>query len=321
MSIPSRAHGDGRQSGRGFPSECVFRLCEIQISSREACFCSSSQARGNAREILNAASAVVLHGVERAVGCAKKFLGCVAILRKSSDPCANRKRRALWFSRESLADSSDNTRRDVLAGFWQYHCEFIATVSRVHVEKHHAEWALRAARTVKLRFENADEAPVIRQPREWVGNGHRAYLLEEASLIQQRAGKHDHIAACLAQFRQKKRAIEELPRKCRRCMADNIERGHDKERLIEEAGGALLVFVVLEPLAKTDRGDQEQRCGKQIPGTREQVRSMRDGRGGCGQKCGARHIGSQGNDQQPCGSFLAGLPRGWHVALDYDGSE
>jgi len=40
----------------------------------------------------------------------------------------------------------------------------------VHVEKHHAKWALRAAGTVKLRFENADEAPVIRQPRERVGN-------------------------------------------------------------------------------------------------------------------------------------------------------
>ena len=89
--------------------------------------------------------------------------------------------------------------------------------------------------------------------------------------------------------------------------------------MIEEAGGALLLSVVLEPLAKTDRGDQEQRRGKQIPGTREQVRGMRDGRGGCGQKRCARYIGSQGNDQQPCGSFLAWLPRGWHVALDSDG--
>src|ERR1700687_27489 len=117
MSIPSRAHGDGRQSERGFPSGCVFRLCEIQISSREAWFCSSSQARGNAREILNAASAVMLHGVERAVGSAKKFLGRVAILRESSDPCADRKPGALWFSGETLADSSDDARRDVLARF------------------------------------------------------------------------------------------------------------------------------------------------------------------------------------------------------------
>src|SRR6266849_7263729 len=97
-------------------------------------FYSSSQARGNAREILNAASAVVLHGVERAVGSAKKFLGRVAILRESSDARADGKRRALRFSGETLADSRDDARRDVLAGFRQYHREFIAAVPRGRVD-------------------------------------------------------------------------------------------------------------------------------------------------------------------------------------------
>src|SRR5258708_12752217 len=120
MSIPSRAHGDGRQSERGFPSGCVFRLCETQISSREAWFCSSSQARGNAREILNAASAVVLHGVERAVGSAKKFLGRVAILRESRDACANRERRALRLSGEAPSASTDHTPPTALAAFPHY---------------------------------------------------------------------------------------------------------------------------------------------------------------------------------------------------------
>ncbi len=52
-------------------------------------FCSSSQARGNAREILNAASAAVLHDIESAVSRTKKFFGCVAILGKSSDSRAD----------------------------------------------------------------------------------------------------------------------------------------------------------------------------------------------------------------------------------------
>src|SRR6266478_1673301 len=186
---------------------------------------------------------MVLHRIERAVRSAEKFLGRVAILRECRDARANRKRRALRFTGETLADSRDDARTDVLAGFRQYQCEFIATVPRggvnragmvaqnlgdthqrttagqvsvlivddleaVHVEKHDAEWALRAARTVKLRFENADEAPVIRQPREWISDGHRAHLLEEASLIQQCSGKHDDIAKCFAQLRQKKRAIK-----------------------------------------------------------------------------------------------------------------
>src|SRR5437016_1585892 len=243
---------------------------------------------------------MVLHGIERAVGSAKKFLGCVAILRECRDARANRKGRALRFSGKTLADSRDDARRDVLVGFRQHQREFIATVPRggvnragmaaqnlgdthqraaagqmsvlivddleaVHVEKHDAEWPLRAARTVKLRFENADKAPVIRQPREWISDGHRAHLLEKTSLIEQRSGKHDDIAERLAQLRQKERAVEELSGKSRRSVADDVERGHDKKRVIEKASGAFFVSVILEALAKTDRRDQEQRSGKQIP--------------------------------------------------------
>src|SRR2546428_6516 len=53
-------------------------------------FCSSSPARGNAREILNAAPGAVLHDVESAVSRTKKFFGCVAILGKGGDSRADR---------------------------------------------------------------------------------------------------------------------------------------------------------------------------------------------------------------------------------------
>src|SRR5258707_11884219 len=89
--------------------------------------------------------------------------------------------------------------------------------------------------------------------------------------------------------------------------------------MIEQAGVAFLVYGVLEALAKTDRGDQEKSGEEQIPRTGQQVRGMRDRRGGGGKKSGARHIRSQGNDQQNGGGFLSGVPRGRHVALDGDG--
>jgi len=54
--------------------------------------CSSSQARGNPREILNAADAPVLHGIESAVGGAKKLFGRVAVFRESRDAGADGKR-------------------------------------------------------------------------------------------------------------------------------------------------------------------------------------------------------------------------------------
>ncbi len=91
--------------------------------------------------------------------------------------------------------------------------------------------------------------------------------------------------------------------------------------MIEEAGLASLASVVREALPKTDRCDQEQRGREQIPRTGHHVRSMRDGRGRRGQKSSAGHISSQGNGQQRRGGFLAGLPRGGHVALHGDGGE
>src|SRR5258706_4811850 len=167
-----------------------------------------------------------------------------------------------------VTENLTDTHQRAAAG--QMSVVIVDDLEAVHVEEHDAEGALRAARTVKLRFKNADEPAVIRQPREWVSDGHRAHLLEKASLLQQRAGKHDDKAARLAQLRQKKQAIEKLPGKCCRRVADDIERCHDKERVIEEVGGAFLVSVVLEEPAKTYCGVQEQHCALLIPRTRQQ---------------------------------------------------
>src|SRR2546430_1960689 len=123
---------------------------------------------------------MVLHRIECAVRSAEKFLGRVAVLRECRDARANRNRRALRFSGETLADSTDAARGDVLAAFRQYQREFIPTVPRgganrtgmvartlgdthqrttggqvsvltvddvgaAHIEKHDAKGALRAA--------------------------------------------------------------------------------------------------------------------------------------------------------------------------------
>src|SRR5260370_23133045 len=207
---------------------------------------SSSQERGNAREILNATPAMVLHGIERAVGDGEEFLRRIAILRESRNSGAHRKRRVLRLSGETLADSSDHARGDVFSGFRQYQSKFVAAVSRggvncagmiaqnladahqraaarempvlivddlatIHVEKYDAEEALRAPRAVNLGLKTADESAVIRQSGERVGNRHRAYLLAKARLVQQSAGKHDDVAERLGQLREKKGAVKKLP--------------------------------------------------------------------------------------------------------------
>src|SRR4029077_7849441 len=98
--------------------------------SREAWSYSSSQARGNAREILYVAPAMVFHGVERTVRGPKKLFGRITILRKSGDSCADGKRGVFRFRREAFADTRNDTRSDVLASLGQYQREFVAAVTR-----------------------------------------------------------------------------------------------------------------------------------------------------------------------------------------------
>src|SRR5260370_29425949 len=102
-------------------------------------------------------------------------------------------------------------------------------------------------------------------------------------------------------------------------MVDDVKGGNDKKRVIEQAGGALLVALALETLLKTNCGNQEQGSGKQIPWAGKQVRRMCNGRGGRGKKSGARQKGSQSNPPQRRGGFLAGVPGNRHKNLDGGG--
>src|SRR5258708_17158352 len=99
-------------------------------------------------------------------------------------------------------------------------------------------------------------------------------------------------------------------------MADDVKGGNDKKRVIEQAGGALLVALALETLLKTNCGNQEQGSGKQIPWAGKQVRRMCNGRGGRGKKSGARQISSQSNRQQHGGGVLSWLAGHRHIKLD-----
>src|SRR2546429_6266127 len=163
------------------------------------------------------------------------------------------------FRSQALANPRDDARRDVLAGFRKNQREFIASVTRgrvdgarvaaknfsdahqraaagqvsvlivdelqtVHVEEQHAEGALRAARAVQFGFQHADETAIIREARKGIADGHAAYLLEQARLVEQSAGEHHHVAERLAQLREEERPVEELARKGRGDVADRIQR-------------------------------------------------------------------------------------------------
>src|SRR5260370_17643675 len=71
------------------PGDGFFGAMKRKFRPERHVECSSSQARGNTREILYAASAAVLHGIKGAVSGTEKFFGGITIFRESSDTGAD----------------------------------------------------------------------------------------------------------------------------------------------------------------------------------------------------------------------------------------
>src|SRR5215472_152430 len=94
---------------------------------------SSSQTRGDAREILYTAPAAVLHGIESAVSSAKQLFRRVAILGKSGYACTHGDLWSFGLRRKAFANARDDARGDVPARFRQNESKFVAAVARSRV--------------------------------------------------------------------------------------------------------------------------------------------------------------------------------------------
>src|SRR6267154_1823341 len=103
-------------------------------------------------------------------------------------------------------------------------------------------------------------------------------------------------------------------------MANKVQRCYSEQRVVIQAGWAFGA-VGRKPLAKINCGREKQTGRKQIPGTRENVRSARDWRCGRGEKGRAREIRRRGYHQERTGSLTAWLARGGNVSLDQERSE
>src|SRR5262249_35587952 len=192
--------------------------------------------------------AAMLHAVESAIRCSKKFFRCITIFRKRGHAGACGKSRAFRFRGHTFANAGDDARSNVAASFRQNDVKFVSAEARscinsaavvtdkspkanqspaasqmillfvygfqaVHIKKGHAERALRAARTIWLGFHSADKAAIVRKPRQRIAYCESAHLIEQARLIQKSSAKHDDIARSLAEFRQEERRIQKMARK------------------------------------------------------------------------------------------------------------
>src|SRR5215468_3250327 len=143
----------------------------------------------------------------------------------------------------------------------------------IHIEKSHAEGALGAARPVELGFHHADQAAIVRETGKRIAYRESAHLIEQASLIQEGAAKHDDVTGGFAEFCKKEWPIQKVARKCCGDVASHIERSDDEKRIIVERTA---IFFFMKTAAKRKRGEQEKAGGKQIPGTRNDLQCLRD---------------------------------------------
>jgi len=117
------------QSERVFPSEWLFDSVKYNFFPR-ALSCSSSQARGDPREILNAAPAMMLHGVEgRGRAAPRSFSGVSPSSGKRRDSRTDRQRRALRLQRKAARGFARPRARRCLCRLPQYQCELVAARS------------------------------------------------------------------------------------------------------------------------------------------------------------------------------------------------
>src|SRR5262245_12255056 len=90
---------------------------------------SASQARCNAREIVNAAAAM-RHAVKSAVCGSEQLFGRVAVFRKRCGPGARRERGRFGLGSHFFVNAANNTRRDVGPGFGKNDGEFVSAIAR-----------------------------------------------------------------------------------------------------------------------------------------------------------------------------------------------
>src|ERR1700758_4357582 len=95
----------------------------------------------------------------------------------------------------------------------------------VHIEQNDAEGALRAAGTIQLCFQDAEQAAIVGESGQRIADGHGAHLLEKACLVQERAGEHDDVADGFAYFREEKGTVEKLARESGSEVANNVQGG------------------------------------------------------------------------------------------------
>src|SRR6267142_4254987 len=111
----------------------------------------------------------------------------------------------------------------------------------VHIKKHDAEWALRTARAIQFRFQDADEAAIVGQASERIADGQRAHLVEQAGLIEQGTEEHHDVACGFAQFSEEERSIQKMAGKSSCKVARYVERRHDEKRIVVQRS-AILFF-------------------------------------------------------------------------------
>ena len=315
----------------------------------------SSQARGNARDGIDGAAAM-LHAIEGAIRGGEKLFSGIAILWISGNAGADGEGWFLRLGGQAFPNAIRNTRGKLFGSFGKHDSEFITAVAggridgarmmaqnlteanegaaademaeavvdgleAVHIEQHDAEGPTRAAGAIEFGFDDGDKAAIVRETGERIADGQRTDLIEEPRLVNQSAAEHDGVARNFGEFGQEKWAIEEPLREHSPEVASGIQEGNEEERVVVERGLTVVLLAILVAAIEDIGRKSKERAGKRFPWTREEGTKLGDGSCWSGEKRGAGDVRRAGNHEEGARGFAAGLTRNREKTLDSERSE
>src|SRR5260370_35342844 len=86
----------------------------------------------------------------------------------------------------------------------------VHALQSIQIEQQDREFAAGAAGALDFGFENVNEMPVIGEARKRIADSQVPYLQKQPRVIEQGSAKHEGIAGCAQELRQRKGCVQHL---------------------------------------------------------------------------------------------------------------
>src|SRR5487761_141904 len=215
----------------------------------------------------------------------QQFFDGQAVARIDGDAGADGNARLDAVLNQSFANAMRDLNGDSFLSFGKHQSEFVAAVSRggihaaavitkdvgeaferlaadqvsvvviyffqaVEIEKQHGKSAIGAVSALELDFHDFEQMAIVGEARQRIADGEAADLIEEARVVEKRAGQNDGVADSFEQLRGAGSRIEAHGRLAHGQMTSHICRAEKEQRASEKR------IQAIRTLPKSHRGDE-----------------------------------------------------------------